>query len=319
MGHALWQPDLARAGFQLRHWSRARGRCSASRTGAPSAPDIVLLAVRDEAIPQAARYILETRRPDRQRPFALRRCAAPAEVFWAERARARRRHAASAALVRDRGRGGGAKTLAAWCLPSPAIRRDVMRLSSCAGPGASPCRSRPISRRPITPRLSWRRTTSRPCSMSPRTCWPTSACIARMPKRPWPRSPAPSSTTSRRVGLPAALTGPFARGDGATVARHLVGLAGISAEAEAVYRALGPSALDLAYRKGRPTTLTSIVSPRSSLPRPTGTALVPSLQRAQTKLPSPDAVECPPGHRGLRGPAAVPPPAARHRHRHRHR
>jgi predicted short-subunit dehydrogenase-like oxidoreductase (DUF2520 family) len=56
-----------------------------------------------------------------------------------------------------------------------------------------------------------------------------------------------------RVGLTSALSGPFARGDAATIGRHLTALHALSAESEAVYRALAPSALDLAYRKGSAT------------------------------------------------------------------
>jgi predicted short-subunit dehydrogenase-like oxidoreductase (DUF2520 family) len=53
--------------------------------------------------------------------------------------------------------------------------------------------------------------------------------------------------------LPAALTGPIARGDAATVARHLAALASDPAlnEIAAVYRLLGRRALALARAQGR--------------------------------------------------------------------
>lgn len=49
------------------------------------------------------------------------------------------------------------------------------------------------------------------------------------------------------VGLPAALTGPFARGDAGTVERHLRALPAGAAD---LYRAVAPYALDVARRKG---------------------------------------------------------------------
>lgn len=54
------------------------------------------------------------------------------------------------------------------------------------------------------------------------------------------------------AGLPAALTGPAARGDVATVARHLATLPAISPEAAQLYRALLPAALRLAAQRGAP-------------------------------------------------------------------
>lgn len=55
----------------------------------------------------------------------------------------------------------------------------------------------------------------------------------------------------RKLGVPAALTGPIERGDTTTVERHLVSLAGGDDDvAPNLYRALGLSALRLAVEKG---------------------------------------------------------------------
>ncbi|MEW6747449.1 MAG: Rossmann-like and DUF2520 domain-containing protein [Planctomycetota bacterium] len=52
------------------------------------------------------------------------------------------------------------------------------------------------------------------------------------------------------VGLPAALTGPIARGDTAVVAAHLRALDAVSAELGAIYRRLGRVAAQIAEEKG---------------------------------------------------------------------
>ena len=53
------------------------------------------------------------------------------------------------------------------------------------------------------------------------------------------------------VGVPDALTGPIARGDIATVARHLQALDAIDKKTGDTYRALGVYTVDIARRKGR--------------------------------------------------------------------
>ncbi|MFO0620735.1 MAG: Rossmann-like and DUF2520 domain-containing protein [Polyangia bacterium] len=54
----------------------------------------------------------------------------------------------------------------------------------------------------------------------------------------------------RQVGLPQALTGPIARGDALTVASHLDALNRQSCQVGDIYRVLAESSLDIAYRKG---------------------------------------------------------------------
>ena len=56
----------------------------------------------------------------------------------------------------------------------------------------------------------------------------------------------------REVGLPEALTGPVARGDVATVMRHLQALAATGQESESLYRALGHYTTKIAQERGLP-------------------------------------------------------------------
>jgi predicted short-subunit dehydrogenase-like oxidoreductase (DUF2520 family) len=56
------------------------------------------------------------------------------------------------------------------------------------------------------------------------------------------------------VGLPDALTGPIARGDTETVARHLEALADLPGDVLRVYRSLARKTIELAVRKGSITT-----------------------------------------------------------------
>lgn len=54
----------------------------------------------------------------------------------------------------------------------------------------------------------------------------------------------------RQIGLPQALTGPIARGDALTVASHLDALNRQSCQVGDIYRVVAESSLDIAYRKG---------------------------------------------------------------------
>ncbi len=53
-----------------------------------------------------------------------------------------------------------------------------------------------------------------------------------------------------RVGLPKALTGPIARGDASTVARHLAALGEKAPQLAPLYRALGRATVEVSRRKG---------------------------------------------------------------------
>ncbi len=253
VGHAL-AAGLSEAGFQLRHWSRARGPLFEEQDGRPrQAPDIVLLAVRDEAIPQAARYILEHQAagPD----SVLLHCAGalpPAEVFQAELGRVRgvgMLHPLHSFVTGEEV--VAQKTLrgVVFAISGDTAGRDAAELLCQALGGVA---------LPLSPeqQAAYHAAAVLAAGHVAALLDVASHVLANIGlHRPDAEKALAALTRSvvdniERVGLPAALTGPFARGDGATVARHLVGLAGISAEAEAVYRALGPSALDLAYRKG---------------------------------------------------------------------
>ncbi len=253
VGHAL-AAALSEAGFQLRHWSRARGPLFEEPDGPTrQAADIVLLAVRDEAIPQAARYIIEHRAAGRD--SVLIHCAGalpPSEVLRDE----------SGAV-----RGVGMlHPLHSFVTGEEVIAKKTLRgvVFAISGDEAGRtaalllCEALGGVALPLSPeqQAAYHAAAVMAAGHVAALLDVASHVLANIGlHRPDAEKALAALTRSvvdniDKVGLPAALTGPFARGDGATVARHLSGLAGVSAEAEAVYRALGPSALDLAYRKG---------------------------------------------------------------------
>lgn len=253
VGHAL-AAALSEAGFQLRHWSRARGALFEEQDGRPrETADIVLLAVRDEAIPQAARYILEHRAAGRD--SVLLHCAGalpPHEILAAERGNVR----GVGMLHPLHSFVSGEEVVATRTL------RGVVFAISGDDPGRAAaqllCDALGGVALPLSPeqQAAYHAAAVMAAGHVAALLDVASHVLANIGlHRPDAEKALAALTRSvvdniDRVGLPAALTGPFARGDGATVARHLAGLASISAEAEAVYRALGPSSLDLAYRKG---------------------------------------------------------------------
>lgn len=85
-----------------------------------------------------------------------------------------------------------------------------------------------------------------------------------------------------RVGLPRALTGPIARGDTATVERHLAALARAHPEDAALYRLLGAATVPLAAAKGldaeRAAALRRLLSDPMTAPSP-DPALTPGTTR----------------------------------------
>ena len=252
VGHAL-AAALSEAGFQLRHWSRARGPLWEEQEGSRQTADIVLLAVRDEAIAQAARYIVEHGAAGRN--SVLLHCAGalpPGEVL---------------STVRASVRGCGMlHPLHSFVSGEEVVAKRTLRgvVFAVSGDEAGQAAAQLLCDALGGVAL--------PLAGDQQAAYHAAAVMAAGHvaalldvaahvlaniglHRPDAEKALAALTRSvvdniERVGLPAALTGPFARGDGATVARHLAGLQAISAEAEAVYRALGPSALDLAYRKG---------------------------------------------------------------------
>ena len=253
VGHAL-ASALSEAGFPLRHWSRASGPLwEELEGGSKKAADIVVLAVRDEAIAQAARYIVQHQGAGPN--SVLLHCAGalpPGEVLGAERP-----HVRGCGMLHPLH-----SFVAGEEVVAPKTLRGVVFAVSGdeAGQAAAQLLCDALGGVAL------------PLAGDQQAAYHAAAVMAAGHvaalidvaahvlaniglHRPDAEKALAGLTRSvvdniERFGLPAALTGPFARGDGATVARHVAGLAAISAEAEAVYRALGPSALDLAYRKG---------------------------------------------------------------------
>jgi predicted short-subunit dehydrogenase-like oxidoreductase (DUF2520 family) len=251
--------DLQAAGFPLRHWSRSRGPLW-QEPGEKQAVDIVILAVRDEAIAQAARFIVEHGAVDEH--TVLLHCAGalpPLQVLSEFSGKVRglgllhplRSFVEGIADEKEPEPVGRPKALAGTVM---ALGGDESGLAAarllCEALGGEPL----------------------PLSAEQQGAYHAAAVLAAGHvaalldvaahvlcsvglHRPSAERALAALTRSvthniESVGLPTALTGPFARGDADTVARHLQALSAISAEAEAVYLALCPSAVDLAYRKG---------------------------------------------------------------------
>jgi predicted short-subunit dehydrogenase-like oxidoreductase (DUF2520 family) len=253
VGHAL-ASALSEAGFPLRHWSRARGPLwEEPESGERKPADIVLLAVRDEAIAQAARYIVEHRGAGAN--SVLLHCAGalpPAEVLAAERASVRgigMLHPLHSFVAGEEV--AAKKTLRGVVFAvsgDEAGQATAQALCEALGGVALPLAGEQ--------QAAYHAAAVMAAGHVAALIDVAAHVLANIGlHRPDAERALAGLTRSvvdniERVGLPAALTGPFARGDGATVARHIASLSAISAEAEAVYRSLGPSALDLAYRKG---------------------------------------------------------------------
>lgn len=251
VGHVLAQ-GLTAAGFPLRHWARSRGPLW-EETQQRQCVDIVILAVRDEAIAQAARFIVDHEAAGSN--TVLLHCAGavpPLEVLADEAGRVRGRgllHPLSSFAEPE-----AAVTLGGTVM---AIGGDDAGLEAgrllCEGLGS----------------------VALPLSAEQQAAYHAAAVMAaghvaallevathvltsiglHRPAAEKALSALTRSVTHNieRVGLPTALTGPFSRGDAHTIARHLQALSSLSAEAEAVYRGLCASALDLGYRKGTAT------------------------------------------------------------------
>ena len=253
VGHAL-AAALTEAGFNLRHWSRARGPLwEEPEASSRQAADIVVLAVRDEAIAQAARYIVEHGAAGPK--SVLLHCAGalpPVEVLAAERPQVRgvgMLHPLHSFVAGEEV--AAKKTLSGVVFAvsgDEAGQAAAQLLCDALGGVALPLAGEQ--------QAAYHAAAVMAAGHVAALIDVAAHVLANIGlHRPDAEKALAGLTRSvidniERFGLPAALTGPFARGDGATVARHLAGLSAISAEAEAVYRALGPSSLDLAYRKG---------------------------------------------------------------------
>lgn len=251
VGHAF-AAALTEAGFALRHWSRAQGPLWDDADGGQRRPaDIVILAVRDDAIAQAAQYVVDHQAAGRD--SVLLHCAGalpPQEVLSAQAGRVRgcgmlhplrsfvgggeAHHPLRGAVLAVAGDPTGEAAAQLLCDAVGGVALPLAPEQQAAYHAAAVLAAGHVA-----------------------ALLDVAAHVLANIGLHRPDAEKALAALSRsvidnieRVGLPAALTGPFARGDAQTVARHLRGLAAISAESEAVYRALGPSALDLAYRKG---------------------------------------------------------------------
>jgi predicted short-subunit dehydrogenase-like oxidoreductase (DUF2520 family) len=261
VGHVL-ADSLGRAGFPLRHWARSRGPLW-EETATRQAVDIVILAVRDEAIASAARFIVEHQAADQRTVLLHCAGAVPPLVAFAEEV--------------GRVRGCGLLHPLRSFVEGSAV--DERPAGSPGGGPLAPLGGTVMAIGGDDPGLETARLlcdalggVALPVSAEQQAAYHAAAVMAaghvaalldvaahilariglHRPDAERALSALTRSVTRNidDVGLPAALTGPFARGDAEVIASHLRALSALSAEAEAVYRALCPSAIDLAYRKG---------------------------------------------------------------------
>ncbi len=258
VGRILAQ-SLETAGFALRHWSRSRGSLWAEPEQ-KQAVDIVILAVRDEAIAQAARFVVEHGAADTN--TVLLHCAGvlpPLEVLSEEAGRVKGRgllHPLRSFVAESEpsSASNNAEGLSALAGTVIAIGGDEAGLSTaqmlCEALG---CVALPLA---AEQQGAYHAAAVMAAGHVAALLEVATHVLAKVGlPRPIAQKALAALTRSvtyniEQVGLPAALSGPFARGDVDTIARHLVALGAMSAEAEDVYRGLCPSALDLGYRKG---------------------------------------------------------------------
>lgn len=258
VGHALVH-CLQQAGYPLRHWSRSQGPLwQESITREPA--DIVILAVRDEAVAHAAQFIVEHGACGPT--SVLLHCAgslAPEDAFG---------------TLRERVAGiGMLHPLRSFAQPVPSTRSDAQHILpvdligtvvAVAGdePGVRTAEALAQAMGGIVVRL--------PAERLP--AYHAAAVLAaghvaalletavhlmrrigfeqRVAERALASLTRSVIDNTAEIGLPQALTGPFARGDAATVGKHLEALARISCEATTIYRTLGYTAVDMAHHKG---------------------------------------------------------------------
>jgi predicted short-subunit dehydrogenase-like oxidoreductase (DUF2520 family) len=258
VGHFFAQ-SLVAAGFSLRHWSRSRGPLF-EESGPRQAVDIAILAVRDQAIAQAAQFLVDHGAADGN--TVLLHCAGalpPLEVFAAQLGRVRgagllhplRSFVDGGDLAGESMAGGSSQLLTGTVI---AIGGDD------AGLAAAQLLCEAVGGQPLAVSAEQQGAYHAAAVMAAGHVTALLEVATHVLTRIGLHRPLAEralaaltrSVTNNidRVGMTSALSGPFARGDAGTVGRHLAALRELSAESEAVYRALAPSALDLAYRKG---------------------------------------------------------------------
>lgn len=258
VGHALAH-CLQQAGYPLRHWSRSQGPLwQESATREPA--DIVILAVRDEAVAHAAQFIIEHKACGPT--SVLLHCAgslAPEEAFG---------------LLRERVAGiGMLHPLRSFAQPVPSTRSDAQHalpvdltgtVVAVAGdePGVRVAETLGQAMGGIVVRLPGERLAAYHAAAvlaagHVAALLQTAVHLLRrigFDQRVAERALASLTRSvidnTAEIGLPQALTGPFARGDAATIGKHLEALNRISCEVTTIYRTLGYTAVDMAYNKG---------------------------------------------------------------------
>jgi predicted short-subunit dehydrogenase-like oxidoreductase (DUF2520 family) len=258
-GHAL-AAALKRAGFALRHWSRSQGPLwqeSAAREPA----DIVVLAVRDEAIAQAAHFVVEHGAAGPQ--SVLLHCAGaqdPHVVLGAQRERVAgigllhplRSFARQVPnTVDERGLTTSEASLKNTVVAVCGDERGVRTAEDLGKAMGAVVVRLPAERLPAYHAAAVLAAGHAAALLD------TAVHLLRrigLPQRDAEKALIGLTRSVLvnidAVGLPAALTGPFARGDAETIGRHLDALTKISHEATEVYRTLGYASLDLAHHKG---------------------------------------------------------------------
>lgn len=258
VGHAL-AGCLERAGFSLRHWSRSQGPLwQESATREPA--DIVVFAVRDEAIAQAAQFIVDHGAAGPG--SVLLHCAgalAAEEAFAAQRERVAGiglLHPLRSFAPLVPGPGAAAPVAAAVDLTGTvlAVGGDAVGLRTAEALAVAMggiVLQLPAERLPVYHAAAVLAAGHVAALLE------TAVHLLRrigLEQRVAERALA-SLTRSvvdniAEVGLPQALTGPFARGDASTVGKHLEALARVSCEVTTIYRTLGYTAIDMAHHKG---------------------------------------------------------------------
>lgn len=264
VGHAI-AAGLEAAGCRLRHWSRSRGPLF-EETDRKEEADVVILAVSDDAIPQAARFIVEHGAAGKS--SVLLHCAGslpPAQAF---------------AGVREAVRGIGmihplrsfAKVVdqnpvdpvpPAEPRPTDGFTGTIMAVAGDA-PGREVAEKLvgALGGRPLSlseEQLVLYHASAVMAAGHVAALFDVAAHLLRhlgLSRREGELALLGLTRSVldniERVGLPSALTGPFARGDAETIGRHLKALDHLACEAAEVYRALAHTSVDLAARKGVP-------------------------------------------------------------------
>jgi len=260
VGHA-WAKRLWAAGYTLRHWSRSMGPLWAE-TATREAADVVLLAVRDDAVAQAAQFVVTHGGAGAQ--SVLLHCAgalSPQAVF----ADVRSQVAGVGLLHPLRSFSAAAAGLAGAASDSATdgdLAGVVMAVAGDALGQTVACElATAVGGVPLQLSAEQLPVYHAAAVMAAGHVAAVLDAAAQLLRRiGLPRRQAELALTGltrsvldnvEQVGLPAALTGPFARGDVQTVQSHLVALNRISCEAADLYRTLGQTALNVAHRQAR--------------------------------------------------------------------